>query len=205
MSSQTHAFIQGEGDAWWERNRDKVDYGPADPVLRAMETLPAPRAVLEIGCANGGRLNAIHRLTGAECFGVDPSGEAIEDGSKAFLNIELAQATADSLPFKRRFDLVIFGFCLYLLDRADLFSAVAETDRVLADGGHLLIYDFCPESPCSRPYIHLEGLRSYKMDYSALFAGNPAYRVVGRLEAEHETAVHIMTKSLTEAYPEEGP
>jgi len=88
----------------------------------------------------------------------------------------LMQATADNIPFENnRFDLVIFGFCLYLCDRKDLFKIAYEVDRVLADGGELAILDFSPAFPYRNPYSHQPGIFSYKMAYADLFTWNPAY------------------------------
>lgn len=202
---QKEAFLYGEGDAWWERNKDVVDYGPDDPVLQVIGFIN-PTKVLEIGCAQGGRLKAITAETGAMCFGIDPAMPSEPDAYEEY--ISLHRGTADSLPFKNdSFDLAIMGFCLYLIDRDDLFKAVAEADRVLADGGHLVIYDFLPEKPCSRRYEHLDGLTSYKMDYSALFLANPAYRSV-KSSVTHcgpgdRTGVHVLKKDLVSAYPPE--
>lgn len=203
---QRHAFLSGEGAAWWARNQDRVDYGDDDPVQRAVKMLPTPESILEIGCANGGRLDALRRQTGAECSGIDPAASVIGSGSQAYPGIKLCQGTADRLPYRRVFDIVIFGFCLYLLDRSDLFPAIAEADRVLQDGGHLLIYDFWPEFPCRRPYAHHAGLVSYKMDYSELFVANPAYRLIGHIVAGNggnRTAVHTLRKNCGMAYPDE--
>ena len=195
--SQKQAFLEGEGDQWWDRNRDKVKYPPSDPVIRAVKMLPKPDSILEIGCANGGRLHELHELTGAECFGIEPSSEAINDG---FTSVVLKHGTADKLPFDRTFDIVIFGFCLYLIDRECLFKAVSEADRVLSNGGFLLIYDFMPEAPCYTPYEHLEGVTSYKMDYSKLFTCNPAYRERSNWTAEEGVSVCTIEKNLAGGY-----
>lgn len=195
-----------EGEAWWQRNRDIVDYGEDDLVMRSIKMLSTPESVLEIGCARGGRLEAIHRLTGADCWGVDPAAASDRQPMQPCSPVTLRRGTADRLPIERTFDVVIFGFCLYLLDRADLFPAVAEADRVLKDGGHLLVYDFWPEHPCSRPYVHLDGLRSYKMDYSKLFLANPAYSLIRcyavGLVGDREAA-HTLKKNSSWAYPAE--
>ena len=199
--SQKQAFLNGEGDQWWDRNKDKVKYPPSDPVIRAVKMLPKPDSILEIGCANGGRLNELQKLTCAEYIGIDPSQKAIKQGWQ-FSDVELYIGTADNLPFDRSFDIVIFGFCLYLVDRECLFKVVSEADRVLADGGHLIIYDFAPETPCSTPYEHLDGVTSYKMDYSRLFTANPAYREKSCWTADEEegTSVSIIQKNLAGGY-----
>ena len=57
--------------------------------------------VLEVGCANGWRLNSLkHTPTWSKTsfVGIDPSKEAIESGSKEFPDIQLLQGVADALP-----------------------------------------------------------------------------------------------------------
>ena len=76
------------------------------------------------------------------------------------------------------FDVVYFGFCLYLVDRFDLFQVVAEADRVLKTGGFLFITDFDPRIAMKRKYHHKEGVYSYKMKYENLFLGSPSYTLI---------------------------
>lgn len=187
--------MDGEGNQWWERNKDALRKD--DLVLEAISSLKFTK-VLEIGCSDGWRLAEIAK-TGAECWGIDPSPKAVAAG-RAKPDIKLWVGTADELPFIERFDLVIFGFCLYLIDRSDLFKVAHEADRVLVDGGNLVIYDFSPRKPSRTPYKHLGGAFSYKMDYPALFTANPAYSAVGTLFAG-ELSVHILQKTV-DAYPE---
>src|SRR5207253_396680 len=83
---------------------------------------------------------------------------------------------AEQLPFDdKKFDIVIFGFCLYLCDREDLFRIASEADRVLKNPGWLLILDFYSPAPLKRDYHHRSGLFSYKMDYRTLFLWNSSY------------------------------
>ena len=83
--------------------------------------------------------------------GVDPSSKAVEAGNERLLragisDIALSVSTADALPLeKEEFDLVYFAFCLYLVDRNNLFATIAEADRVLKPGGYLAIVDFDPD------------------------------------------------------------
>ncbi|MDO8533503.1 MAG: class I SAM-dependent methyltransferase, partial [Xanthobacteraceae bacterium] len=177
---QKKIFISGEGDAWFARNRmaiEKTVKDKSDPVLMSIKELSVrPRDILEVGCANGWRLDLLAREYGAKGTGIDPSEEAITDGRRRFPALELRRGTADTLSFADgRFDLLIYGFCLYLCDRHDLFRIVAEGDRVLAEGGHLVIYDFLVNEPHRRIYHHDPRLVSFKMNYAALFYANPAY------------------------------
>jgi ubiquinone/menaquinone biosynthesis C-methylase UbiE len=151
-------------------------------------------------------------LYGARVVGIDPSDGAIADGRARFPHIAFARGTADALPFPAcSFDFVCFGFCLYLCDRSDLFRIVAEADRVLTDGGHLVIYDFYVRSPYRRVYHHDRRMFSYKMDYTRLFLANPAYRLLtlyafgtdgGCARDEDDTvAVGVLRKHLESAFP----
>jgi ubiquinone/menaquinone biosynthesis C-methylase UbiE len=184
--TQKTAFSEGEGDAWFERNRTKLGVGP-DEMERAIESLQMrPKRILEIGCSNGHRLEKLRARFNAECVGIDPSQLAIANGRVSYPNLSLNVGTADVLEFHNgAFDLVIFGFCLYLCDPCDYFRIAAEADRVLFDPGWLVIHDFLTSSPRRRRYSHSAGLYSHKMEFSRLITGNPAYRMLARRYCEH--------------------
>jgi ubiquinone/menaquinone biosynthesis C-methylase UbiE len=83
--------------------------------------------------------------------------------------LSVQQGTADVLPFDdNSYNIVIFGFCLYLCDREDLFRIASTADRVLRDSGWLFILDFFSPLPCAKTYHHRPGVLSYKMDYRTL-------------------------------------
>jgi ubiquinone/menaquinone biosynthesis C-methylase UbiE len=180
MSVQKDLFLQSEGDKWFRRNKRVLStdiHIAACPVLRLITELkPTPARVLEIGCSNGWRLNELKRFGVAECYGIDPSKEAIEDGKTKYPTLNLAVGTADRLPPDiPPFNVVIFGFCLYLCDPFDHFRIVMEADRVLQDDGHLFIHDFDPPMPYRNEYSHRQGMYSYKMDFARLFLAHPHY------------------------------
>ena len=216
VSTQKQAFLAQEGDRWFERNRifDKMMVAKIkdDPVLQVLQrTGLAPTRVLEIGASNGWRLHVLRQLMpGLECTGIEPSEKAVAD---AFPDVSMTRGTADALSFDDgAFDTVIFGFCLYLCDRFDLFRIAAEADRVLAENGHIVIYDFHTDKPYRNPYVHRDGLFSYKMDYSLMFSWNPIYRVVGKVTMPHPgttdespdncISVTILQKEPAEAWPD---
>jgi ubiquinone/menaquinone biosynthesis C-methylase UbiE len=189
---QKDTFLQSEGDAWMARNADALSrrsLPESDPLLLEILALPAAEiapgaAILEIGCGEGTRLAWLREKLQLQCSGVEPSAKAVEVGRSR--GIDMRQGTADSLPFAdAQFDVVVFGFCLYLCDRADLFRIAAEADRVLKPRGWLLIHDFFAGSPSKRAYHHRSGLFSYKMDYRALFAWNPAYMTYAHKVRHH--------------------
>jgi ubiquinone/menaquinone biosynthesis C-methylase UbiE len=210
---QRTAFSEGEGDAWFERNRTKLDVAP-DEVERAIESLQIrPERILEIGCSTGYRLERLRARFNAVCVGIDPSQRAIMDGKASYPSLSLKVGTAETLDFdKGAFDLVLFGFCLYLCDPADYFRIAAEADRVLSNPGWLVVYDFFTSSPRRRPYAHRPGLYSHKMEFSRLFTANPAYRLLMRRYCEHRPeltydpdqalAIDILRKDLTHAFEE---
>jgi ubiquinone/menaquinone biosynthesis C-methylase UbiE len=189
---QRDVFLASEGDAWFRRNRDALGarrLPDSDPLLMQILAMPAAdRApgtrVLEIGCGDGTRIGWLKSQLGFESAGVDPSAEAV--ASAAARGAEARQGTANQLPFDDgSFDMVIFGFCLYLCDRDDLFAVAAEANRVLRNPGWLLIQDFYSPVPVRREYHHRPGIFSFKMDYRSLFTWSPAYAVYSHVVGHH--------------------
>lgn len=154
----------GEGDAYFERNPTPITPKAAKIMS---QYIGKDKTVLEIGCSAGHFLNY---LPGKDKCGIDPSTEAIRVGREKFPGLELKVGTADKIPFKRKFDRVIFGFCLYLVDRDCLAKVFKEANRLLKNGGSLIIYDFAHEGDLTEvPYEHLKGVTSYHEDYRPYF------------------------------------
>lgn len=191
---QFKVFRGGEGNAWLERNLGKIDID-GDPVLEVMKAIKIkPERVLEIGCANGWRLQEIKKRYGSVVNGIDPK----ENDSPGLY----VGGAHDLSAFSSPFDLVIYGFCLYLCDRDDLFKIAMEGDRVLADGGTIIVYDFFARSPRSVKYKHKEGLLSYHFDYSLLWRLNPHYTVVKRhIVTAKDTEVVVLRKNTKRGWP----
>jgi ubiquinone/menaquinone biosynthesis C-methylase UbiE len=181
-TKQRNAFTEGEGDQYFQRNRevlfDVAKTAERDPVVKALRTMAwQPQRVLEIGAMNGWRLEWLRQNGSKVCAGIDPSDKGIADGKERFPHLDLKVGTAEKLDYPdKNFDAVIFGFCLYLCDRQDLFKIALEADRVLADRGCIIIYDFLPDYAYRNAYRHKPGLFSYKMDYGRMFDWNPAYQ-----------------------------
>ena len=175
---QKEIFLRSEGDAWFTRNQQGVATRklPGDDALlrELLDFLPVNATgggekVLEIGCGDGTRLAWLKDNLNADCNGIEPSAEAVAAACTKGINVQ--QGTADVLPFDNQsFDIVIFGFCLYLCDREDLFRIASEADRVLRTPGWLVIMDFYSTVPRARTYHHRPGVQSYNMDYRSLFA-----------------------------------
>ena len=62
---------------------------------------------------------------------------------KRYKKLNLKVGSSDNLDFDDLFfDVIILGFCLYLVDRNLIFKTVSEIDRTLKEGGILIINDF---------------------------------------------------------------
>ena len=180
---QKEIFLASEADAWYERNREALarqDRGQ-DPICRAVmefargvKTGGAPLSIMEVGCGEGLRLSWLGKELGAQVHGIEPSAKAVAAAQAR--GVDAKRGTADSLPFEdASFDIVLFGFCLYLCDPEDLFRVAAEADRVLKATSWLVVCDFFASAHTSRPYHHTAGVMSNKMDFRKLFDWHPAY------------------------------
>ncbi len=184
---QKTAFLCGEGDGYFLRNH-RQQRGLSKGYEIYLKYLRPGAKVLEIGCSNGHNLDTFRSRKQCEGFGIEPSREAILEGRSKYPKLNLHVGTADQLPFKSGyFDLVLFGFCLYLVDRPLLKKTVAEADRVLKKGGYLGITDFDVKKPMSRLYTHCPGVRSYKMEYWKLFDAIPGYVLVEKSAFSHRS------------------
>ena len=198
-SSQSKVFLEGEADEWFSRNHSHVSITPQRQLLGEWCN-PHKNDVgkiLEIGAGNGIPLAYICNVLDAQGIGIEPSHKAVENWSLIRGDIvggastSLRVGLANEIPFEdKSFDLVIFGFCLYLVDRSLLYRAIAEADRVLRDGGFLGIEDFDSPSPMSNKYCHKEGILSYKSDYSNIFTSSGHYHLISKHSYSH-TANHF--------------
>jgi ubiquinone/menaquinone biosynthesis C-methylase UbiE len=193
--SQSNLFLNGEGDAWFVRNRENANIVkvPQD-IAFICSTLEGfenkINRVLEIGCAGGEKLSALQKHFNAEGYGIDPSKEAIESAKKHFgppsEKLNFCRGLATDLPFEDgQFDLVFFGFCLYLVPPTEIFKAVAEANRVLRGGGFLAILDFDYGQFKVSSYKHAEGIFSYKNNYSRLFTSSGYFHQMSKWSYSH--------------------
>ncbi len=204
MHQETEWWVH-EGDAWWARNREKVadpQRIARDPTLRMIarhaDTIwtvpPDERRALEVGCASGWRLEEIRRAYGAFCNGCDPSAEAVMEGNRLYPDIDLHEGMASDLgDWGVNFHCVILAWVCHWIDRHYLAKSVAEIDRVLRPGGHLVIADFAPDVPTKVRYHHRQDVEmwTYKLPWAGadLWIATGCYRQIETMMFNHDTGL----------------
>ncbi|HSJ10192.1 MAG TPA: class I SAM-dependent methyltransferase [Longimicrobiales bacterium] len=193
MISQEQLFLDGEADAWMQRNPSALEIaGPEHPVLAALaaQELPDTGALLDLGGA-AGRVAAgfLRDHAGWSATVVEPSGVAIASGSAAFPAVHYVQGSitsaAAALAGQQAFDVVVICGVLCWIDRACLSRAVASADAALRDGGLLVVCDFDAPFPRANPYAHRPGIFTYKQDYPACFMALGLYHMLHRSSFAH--------------------
>lgn len=179
-NNQTQVFLDEEADNWFERNFSGRTKQSPESDLALQYLLKGQwdqQHIVEIGCSDGWRLAKLSERYNCQLTGIEPSEKALVAGRERYTDvIDFRHATAASTGLPDHCaDVVIHGFCLYLCDRSELFKIAYETNRILNDGGMLLIVDFLPPFAYRNPYHHKPGLFSYKMNYADMFLWNPEY------------------------------
>ena len=197
--SQSKLFLESEGNAWLERS-EKINSSAKYVIGNDREILAkwcstrkdSISNILEIGAGNGYPLAFLANELDASAIGIEPSLNAVNLWEKKKLEIKGGNQTslqvgiASNLPFKDdSFDLVVFGFCLSWIERQSLFKSISEADRVLRDGGLLAIIDFDPSGSYSNPYMHKEGLKTYKTNHSDIFLASNHYTLMYKHSFSH--------------------
>lgn len=191
--NQDKVFLECEGDQWFLRNKialendSKFDW-PCYLIdlLKQKEEI---RTIIELGCSNGWRLHQLSQKLGQGQFvGVDASLEAIQDGKKLYPELSLHQGLLSQVPLQEEFDLAIVNGVLCWVDRSSLVQSITEIDRLIKDGGFLLIGDFLPDFQHRRHYHHrpTEKIYTYKQDYAKIFESLGTYKEIARFTFNHD-------------------
>ena len=191
--SQKKSFLEYEANNWFIRNKSIIEsYKPKkDKVVSLIQEYKLnPSSVLEIGCSGGYRLNAIHEIyPNSKVYGIDPSDKAKEYCLKKFNPVKFHKGTADDLSFlpDEKIDLIIVGFVFYVIDRNILFKVISEIDRVLKNGGKLIIIDFFSETPIKNKYEHIKDSEafSFKQIYEDIFISSKLYYMIDKWTYNH--------------------
>jgi ubiquinone/menaquinone biosynthesis C-methylase UbiE len=143
-----------EGDNYFNRNiksseiYNKMHNKEYFKIIDLIKTTKInPKNILEIGCGTGIKLDFIRKelKISKNCIGIDLSKKAINYGTKKFKDLKLYRMSSlDIYKIKKKFDLVICGFFLYLLDRHNIFKQFNLIYEKINYNGYLLIEDFEP-------------------------------------------------------------
>lgn len=185
LTNQTEMFLRSVGDHYYARNREDFGKREKDPVITMLKaTKIKPTSVLEVGCANGWRLKELKEIYGCHVRGIDPSAKAIADGQKD-LGSDLQVGVAHRIPFADgSFDLVIFGYFMFLCEPDSWFQIIGEANRVLANSGHLAHYDYISARPLVWCYAPAEATSEEKdclawiYDHSKIWLSHPGYSLI---------------------------
>lgn len=202
--SQSSLFLGGEGDAWFSRNSESLNATSVSPDISFIfSTLDgfhnSISNILEIGCGGGAKLSALSKHFNSLGYGIDPSKKAIHSASEKYSQTEnklhFQTGIATNLPYEdNQFDLVFFGFCLYLVPPNEILSAAMEADRVLRQGGFLAILDFDYGQQKVNGYKHAEGVYSFKNTYSKLFTSLGYFHQVSKWSFSHTDNAFALDK-----------
>jgi ubiquinone/menaquinone biosynthesis C-methylase UbiE len=175
VSDQSNIFLNSEGDSWYERNKFLIESADKDSqdISFILQVLKGSRFeiqnLLEVGCASAVKLNRLASSFPAKGSGIDPSRLAILEGRKQYPHLDLHVGLGSRLPFEAdEFDLLSFGFCLYLVPPEEIDITLKEALRVLKPKGFIALTDFDPGIEMTVHYKHLNGLFSYKRNYQQL-------------------------------------
>jgi ubiquinone/menaquinone biosynthesis C-methylase UbiE len=189
MLKQKNLFLNSEGNKYFNRNKKKLDFinYENDPISIKVKKLIGQSKkfnILEVGCGDGKRLKYLKKqFSKSNFYGIDPSSKAISNPK----NVKLKKGTADKLPFRdNKFDIVIFGFCLYLCDDNDLFKICDETFRVSKENSWIIILDFYSENLYYKKYKHNKKILARKMNYANLFSWHPNIDIESQAIMSHE-------------------
>ena len=202
-ASQDKIFRDGEGDQWFTRNQAHLAPSSDDRIFAlCQEYNIAPTRVLEVGAANGYRLEQFRRHFNAACVGIELSGAAVAAGKAQFPEITLEVGEASDLTrfANESFDLVICSFVLHWVDRRSLLRVVAEVDRVIRSDGILAISDFDPPAFQKTKYHHRSDVElfTYKQAYDQMFLSSGTYSSIARKSFSHSRSGWSVAENTTD-------
>ena len=139
-----------------------------------------PKSILDIGCVDGSKLNIYQKhLKTRINYGVDLSDKAIKEGKKKFKGLKLLKLSSLKIDkIKVKFDLIICGFFLYLLDREEVFKQFDLIHKKLNNNGYLIINDFDPLFNHTNKNIHHKNLKTFKMKYGNFLEQSGLFKII---------------------------
>lgn len=180
--SQAQVFLDGEADAYHQRNlAHYAAYSIEDDVVAQQieRSDLLPRSIVDLGCCRGERLSALCAKYAASGTGADASAAAIAAATQRDAQVRWMVADWTDLLLPGT-DLIITSYVWHWVDRAKLLRAMANVHDSLAVGGHLIINDWWMPA-VDVPYKHAPGVMTYKRTYDAMFLTTGLYRWRSRL------------------------
>lgn len=180
-------FSSEDADGWFNRNMAHIDSIGISPITMAIVGALEPFEskldnILEIGCGSGARLNEVCKRNNSKGYGLDPSEKAIDYCRKNYPSIQFQVGYSNSLPYAdEKFNLVILGFFLYLVDRSMYLRSIAEADRVLKPGGVMIVIDFDSPLAYANEFAHNPELLAYKTNNSSVLLSSSLYSLVSKV------------------------
>lgn len=187
MSIQNDIILADEADAWYLRNKDKInskeDYTNIEVFSRYIKE---GESFLEVGCCTGNNLNFLGKNKKINLYGLEPSKKAIEEGKILFPKIHFKHGTVESiLSLDKKFDHILLGFFMYMVDLGSMPKVIGLIDQALKSKGYLHIVDFDSKYPVIKNYDHNSQMKMQKMNFSELFSVFPSYFVVEKKSWSH--------------------
>ena len=218
--SNLNLFKKKEADKYYQRNIKFYKNNSQDEKLLNFLKLNLIQgnAILEIGCCNGKKLDQYRRYLGSsKTIGTDVSKKAINEGKKIYKDIIFKNISSLEInKLKTKFDIIICGFFLYLLDREEIFNQFNLIYKKLKTYGYLIIEDFDPMFKHSNKNIYHKSLKSFKMNYSNFLEESGLFKMIykirndehfksnkdKRLFKSNDTSISLFKKmNFNEIYP----
>jgi ubiquinone/menaquinone biosynthesis C-methylase UbiE len=197
---QDDYFNTIEGNNYYLRNNQ--DQNPNKELISLLKSNNVHISnLLDVGGFTGFQANALHDIYGCNCSVLEPSELALNEGKLKYPYINFKQGVANKILFgDEEFDLIIVNFVLHWIDRKYLLKSIAEMDRVLSNGGHILIGDFTPKTASKRKYHHdkTNSTWTYKQRYYELFLSSNLYSLIASIELPYDNSsrfgIYILKK-----------
>jgi ubiquinone/menaquinone biosynthesis C-methylase UbiE len=180
-----------QGDAFYLRNKLLLNNSKLEDrtsnsrIIKCFEiTKILPKNILEIGCSAGLSLKFYKdyfksKKINSKIYGIDLSKKAINNAKKKYKDISFSNIS--SLQIKKlniKFNLIICGFFLYLLDRELLFKQFDIIYESLTEDGYLIIDDFDPLFPQYNTSYHKKKFYSFKANYSNFLTSSNLFKLI---------------------------
>jgi predicted TPR repeat methyltransferase len=173
-------FIKYDSDAFYKRSINRIIINKDRTFKIIKKNTIKFKNILEIGCQDGHREIIYKSLNkNIKYYGVDVSKKAIKIGKSYNRNIfNLSSLKIDKL--NKKFDLIVLGFILYLMNREDIFKQMDVIYKCLSPNGHLIIQDFESNITHYNQYRNYKKIFTYKTNYSNLLKSSNLFLLIDK-------------------------